>query len=84
MDLLGWKNFDDLGKVMVILAYGETHTETIAGDGWTKETEKFWHFANGPASPFNLAKRAPKTRQDGMLTCMGITHVNDLVIEVVQ
>ena len=68
---------------MTSLAYGDTHQVAIAGDGWTKETEKFWMFSQKASMTFQVGEEGVQYRAYCILDCIGMDHLKNLVIQVV-
>ena len=70
---------------MSSLAYGDTHQVSIGSkDGWERETKKIWMF-NQTASVTFLAGKEGHTsyRAYCIVDCLGMDHLNNLVIKVV-
>lgn len=68
---------------MSSLAYGDTHQVAITGDGWTKESEKIWMFSQKTSIAFQIGKEGAQYRAYCILDCIGMEHLNNLVIQVV-
>jgi hypothetical protein len=65
------------------LAYGDTHQVAITGDRWTKESEKIWMFSQQTSITFQAGEEGAKYRAYCILDCIGMEHLNNLVIKVV-
>ena len=65
------------------LAYGDTHQVAITGDGWTKESEKIWMFSQQTSIIFQAGDEGTNYRAYCILDCIGMEHLNNLVINVV-
>lgn len=68
---------------MSSLAYGDTHQVAITGDGWTKESEKIWMLSQTTSMAFQIGKEGTQYRAYCILDCIGMEHLNNLVIQVV-
>ena len=65
------------------LAYGDTHQVAITGkEGWTKESEKIWIFNQQTSITFQTGKAGAQYRAYCILDCIGMEHLNNLVITV--
>ena len=70
---------------MTSLAYGDTHQITIVSkDGWERETKKIWMWEQKTSVTF-LAGEDGRTSYRGycIVDCIGMDHLNNLVIVVV-
>ncbi len=66
------------------LAYGDTHQVAITGaEGWTKETQKIWALNQRAHVIFQSGKKGAQYRAYCILDCIGMEHLNNLVIRVV-
>jgi len=65
------------------LAYGDTHQVAITGDGLTKESGKIWMFNQKTSIAFQVGKQGAQYRAYCILDCIGMEHLNNLVIQVV-
>ncbi|HNP30659.1 MAG TPA: hypothetical protein PKK23_16560 [Nitrospirales bacterium] len=66
------------------LAYGDTHQVAITGaEGWTKETQKIWALNQRAHIIFQTGKKDTQYRAYCILDCIGMEHLNNLVIRVV-
>lgn len=70
-------------EAMTSLAYGDTHQVEITGDGWSKESEKFWVFSQEASITFQIGEEGVQYRAFCILDCIGMEHLNNLVIQVV-
>ena len=68
---------------MSSLAYGDTHQVAITGDGLTKESGKIWMFNQKTSIAFQVGKEGAQYRAYCILDCIGMEHLNNLVIQVV-
>ncbi len=68
---------------MTSLAYGDTHQVAITGDKWTKESEKIWMFSQQTSITFQVGEQGTQYRAYCILDCIGMEHLNNLVIQVV-
>ena len=68
---------------MTSLAYGDTHQVAITGKEWTKESEKFWMFNQQASITFQAGKEGEKYRAYCILDCIGMEHLNNLIIKIV-
>lgn len=69
---------------MTSLAYGDTHQVAITGDdGWTKESQKIWMLNKQAHVTFQTGKEGAQYRAYCILDCIGMEHLNNLVIRVV-
>lgn len=93
--LFGPKNFLKIpkGKVVRItfvfdeemsnLAYGDTHQIAITGaGGWTQETEKIWMFSQKSSVTLPSGKDGDGYRAYCIIDCIGMEHLNNLLIKV--
>lgn len=66
------------------LAYGDVHQMAIASeDGWTIESEKLWMFNQKGSLTFQAGEKGRKRyRAYCILDCIGMEHLNNLVILV--
>jgi hypothetical protein len=70
---------------MTSLAYGDTHQiEIVSKDGWEQETKKIWMWDQKSSATF-LAGEEGRTsyRAFCIVDCIGMDHLNNLVIVVV-
>jgi hypothetical protein len=70
---------------MTSLAYGDTHQIAIVSkDGWERETKKIWMWEQKASLTF-LAGKDGRTSYRGycIVDCIGMDHLNNLVIVVV-
>ena len=65
------------------LAYGDTHQVALTGDGLTKESGKIWMFNQKTSIAFQVGEKGAKYRAYCILDCIGMEHLNNLVIQVV-
>ena len=66
------------------LAYGDTHQVAITGnEGWTKESGKIWMFNQQTSITLQTGKEGAQYRAYCILDCIGMEHLNNLVITVV-
>ncbi len=75
----------EFSEKMTSLAYGDTHqVAIISKGGWERETEKIWMF-NQKTSVTFLAGEDGRTSYRGycLVDCIGMNHLNNLVIQVV-
>ena len=75
----------EFGENMTSLAYGDTHqVSIISKDGWERESDKIWMF-NQKSSVTFLAGKDGRTSYRGycIVDCIGMDHLNNLVIKVV-
>ena len=77
------KNMLTLDEEMSSLAYGDTHQVAITGDGLTKESGKIWMFNQKTSIAFQVGKEGAQYRAYCILDCIGMEHLNNLVIQVV-
>ena len=69
---------------MTSLAYGDTHQVAITGnEGWTKESQKIWMLNQKTHITFQTGKEGTQYRAYCILDCIGMEHLNNLVIRVV-
>ncbi|MEO8325812.1 MAG: hypothetical protein ABI618_08185 [Nitrospirota bacterium] len=69
---------------MTSLAYGDTHQIAISGnEGWTKESQKIWVLNKKAHVTFQTGKEGTQYRAFCILDCIGMEHLNNLVIRVV-
>jgi hypothetical protein len=68
---------------MSSLAYGDTHQVAITGEGLTKESGKIWMFNQKTSIAFQVGKEGAQYRAYCILDCIGMEHLNNLVIQVV-
>jgi len=70
---------------MTSLAYGDTHQVAIMSKEkqWTKESEKIWMFNQTASVTFRTGKEGEKYRGYCIVDCLGMDHLNNLVIQVV-
>ncbi len=68
---------------MTSLAHGDTHQVEITGDGWEKESEKFWIFSQKASITFQIGEKGVQYRAFCILDCIGMEHLKNLVIQVV-
>ena len=66
------------------LAYGDTHQVAITGaEGWTKETQKIWALNQRAHVIFQSGNKGTQYRAYCILDCIGMEHLNNLIIRVV-
>lgn len=67
------------------LAIGDTHQiAIISDDGWSLESEKIWMFHRNTSVQMTAGAQGRKTyRAYCIVDCLGMEHLNNLVIEVV-
>jgi hypothetical protein len=70
-------------EAMSSLAYGDTHQVAITGDDWTKESDKIWMFSQKTSMTFQTGEEGARYRAYCILDCIGMEHLNNLVIQVV-
>ena len=70
-------------EAMTSLAYGDTHQVAITGEGWTKETKKIWMWDQQASLTFQAGEKGAHYRAYCILDCIGMEHLNNLVIQVV-
>jgi len=70
-------------EAMSSLAYGDTHQVAITGDDWTKESDKIWMFSQKTSMTFQTGEEGVRYRAYCILDCIGMKHLNNLVIQVV-
>ena len=93
--IFGGKNFLNLPEDKVVritfvfdenvasLAYGDTHQVAIKGnEGWIEESEKIWMFSQKASITFQSGKNGDQYRAYCILDCIGMEHLNNLVIKV--
>lgn len=70
---------------MTSLAYGDTHQVAIMSkkEKWTKESEKIWMFNQKTSVTFQTGKEGEVYRGYCIVDCIGMDHLNNLVIQVV-
>ncbi len=69
---------------MTSLAYGDTHQVAItAKKAWTKESEKIWMFSQQTSIVFQTGPEGDQYRAYCIIDCIGMEHLNNLVINVV-
>jgi len=70
---------------MTSLAYGDTHQITILSKkgNWTKESEKIWMFHQTSSATIPAGKKGEQYRGYCIVDCIGMDHLNNLVIQVV-
>lgn len=69
---------------MTSLAYGDTHQVAITGnEDWTKESQKIWMLNKKAHVTFQTGKEGAQYRAYCILDCIGMEHLNNLVIRVV-
>jgi hypothetical protein len=66
------------------LAIGDVHQIAIAADGWSVESDKIWVFNQKTSVTFNVGENG-RTHYRGycIVDCIGMDHLNNLVIKVV-
>ena len=64
------------------LAYGDAHQVAIGNEGWTKESQKIWMFSQKASITFQSGKDGDQYRAYCILDCIGMEHLNNLVIKV--
>lgn len=75
----------EFSEKMTSLAYGDTHQiEIDSKDGWERETSKIWMWEQKASVTF-LAGENGRTSYRGycIVDCIGMDHLNNLVIVVV-
>lgn len=67
------------------LAYGDTHQVAITSKKmkWTKESEKIWMFNQTASVTFRTGEEGEAYRGYCIVDCIGMDHLNNLVIQVV-
>ena len=70
-------------EAMASLAYGDTHQVAITGKDWTKESDKIWMFSQQTSMTFQTGEEGAKYRAYCILDCIGMEHLNNLIISVV-
>ncbi len=71
-------------ETVTSLAYGDTHQVAITGnEGWTKESQKIWMFNQQSSITFQTGQEGAQYRAYCILDCIGMEHLNNLVIKVV-
>ena len=66
------------------LAYGDTHQVAITGsEWWTKESQKIWMFNKQAQVTFKTGEEGSQYRAFCIIDCIGMEHLNNLVIRVV-
>ena len=69
---------------MTSLAYGDTHQIAVMGNaGWTKETEKIWMLSQQAHLTFQAGNEGEQYRAYCIIDCIGMEHLNNLIILVV-
>ncbi|MGB0910884.1 MAG: hypothetical protein ACPGYT_11015 [Nitrospirales bacterium] len=68
---------------MSSLAYGDTHQVAITGKNGTQEAEKIWMWNTQSSITFQAGEEGSKYRAYCILDCIGMEHLNNLVIHVV-
>ena len=93
--LFGPKNFLKIPKGQVVritfvfdesmssLSYGDTHQIAITGAGGTKESEKIWVFSQKSSITLQSGKDGDAFRAYCIVDCIGMEHLNNLLIKVV-
>jgi len=70
---------------MASLAYGDTHQVAITGnEGWTEESQKIWVFSQKASITFQSGKEGNQYRAYCILDCIGMEHLNNLLISVIS
>jgi len=70
-------------EAMTSLAYGDTHQVAITGEDWTKESDKIWMFSKKTSITFQTGEEGVRYRAYCILDCIGMEHLNNLIIAVV-
>lgn len=70
-------------EAVTSLAYGDTHQVAITGDDWTKESDKIWMFNQQTSITFQSGGEGVRYRAYCILDCIGMEHLNNLIISVV-
>ena len=70
-------------EAVTSLAYGDTHQVAISGDDWTKESDKIWMFSQQTSITFQSGEEGTRYRAYCILDCIGMEHLNNLIISVV-
>ena len=65
------------------LAYGDTHQVAITGENRTLESGKIWAWEQQSSIAFQVGEEGTKYRAYCILDCIGMEHLNNLVIHVV-
>ena len=68
---------------MSSLSYGDTHQIAITGAGGTKESEKIWVFSQKSSITLQSGKDGDAFRAYCIVDCIGMEHLNNLLIKVV-
>ena len=68
---------------MSSLSYGDTHQIAITGAGGTKESEKIWVFSKKSSITLQSGKDGDAFRAYCIVDCIGMEHLNNLLIKVV-
>lgn len=65
------------------LAYGDTHQVAITGENGTQESGIIWAWEQRSSITFQVGEEGTKYRAYCILDCIGMEHLNNLVIHVV-
>ena len=65
------------------LAYGDTHQVAITGENGTLESGKIWAWEQQSSITFPVGAEGTKYRAYCILDCIGMEHLNNLIIHVV-
>ncbi len=68
---------------MTSLAYGDTHQMAITGRNGTQESDKIWAWNQQANITLHVGEKGSKYRAYCILDCIGMEHLNNLVIHVV-
>ncbi len=68
---------------MTSLAYGDTHQVAITGENGTQESDKIWAWHQQSSITLKVGEEGSKYRAYCILDCIGMEHLNNLVIHVV-
>jgi hypothetical protein len=68
---------------MTSLAYGDTHQVAITGENGTQESDKIWAWNQQSSITFQVGEKGSTYRAYCTLDCIGMEHLNNLVIQVV-
>jgi hypothetical protein len=70
-------------EALTSLAYGDTHQVAITGDTWTMESDKIWMMSQKTSMIFQTGEEGERYRAYCILDCIGMEHLNNLIISVV-
>ena len=65
------------------LAYGDTHQVAITGKNGTQESGKIWAWEQQSSITLQVGEEGSKYRAYCILDCIGMEHLNNLVIHAV-